>query len=82
MAKTQRVTKRYRLLLIFDAYRELVQRPATTKEVADWAIVSGLYPVPDGRCTAWEADRWMERLEAAKAIWKEFQATGNTLAKG
>jgi hypothetical protein len=69
----KRPTKNARLLMIFDAYRDLVKRPCTTQEVAEWAMVSGLYPVPAFRCTNEEAATWEQRLASVKAAWEEFK---------
>lgn len=53
-------TKAKRLIAVFDAHPKVRQGVgATLKEVSQWAVSSGLYPVPGrdasvGECAAWE----------------------------
>ncbi len=58
-------TAQQRLEAIVEAYHKIVNRPCTTKEIAEWSLANELYPVPKrgdppAACEAWEA-----RLEAA-----------------
>jgi hypothetical protein len=71
-------TKQQRLCAVMDAYCELVGgRPVTADEVAEWALVSGLWPVPTVRDSAELGEAWAKRLAAAKASWSKFQKGGN-----
>lgn len=58
-------TQKERLLAICNSYRDIVKRPWTTKEVAEWAIKNGLAYPPKRGCSIEDAEDWERKLEAA-----------------
>lgn len=57
-------TKQQRLVAITDTYCKIFNITMfTSKEIADWAISMGLWPVPRRNDPAEICDEWEQRLE-------------------
>lgn len=58
-------TKKQRLLAILDFYRESVSKGSfTIREVCDWTVDVGLYPIPQLNSRPEVQDEWETRFAA------------------